>query len=276
MSLLLIEKEDRVLHVTLNRPGKRNAINMAMCQELIQVLEEVQTDAAIGSVLLDAAGRVFCAGVDLDEAAASPTRENLAPYEKLFSIGRCSKKPIVACVNGPALSTGVGLVAQTHVAVAAQGALFGLPEIRTGTWPFIIFRSVEAAIGARRTLELSLTGRLFSAQEALAWGLIHQTAHAFEVEDRAGAIARDLAKASPDAVRFGFEYFHRSRNKTWDEVAETVLDLRQQCNAAPDFREGVAAFHKHREPHWPSMPSGTYTEAPEPVPGGNNSPAARE
>jgi enoyl-CoA hydratase/carnithine racemase len=265
MSLLLIEREGRVLSITLNRPEKRNAFNVAMCHELVDAITSAQTDPGIGCILLSAAGRVFSAGMDLHEAASGPGDDSITIHERLFSIGRETAKPIVACVTGPALGGGLGLVAQCQIAVAAQGALFGLPEIRTGIWPFLVYRSVEAAIGPRRTLELSLTGRLFSTHEALSWGLIHHEAHAFEVEDRAGAIARDIAKASPAGIRLGLEYVRGSRNETWEEAGKLAAELRRECTSGADFKEGVAAFHAHREPHWPSMPQGTYSEVSEDI-----------
>lgn len=268
MSLLRVEKEDRVLHVTLNRPDKRNALSLELCEQLSKVMSDAQDDQGVGAILLDAAGRVFCAGMDLDEATSTTAQSSTDCHEKLFSIGRMSKKPIVACINGPAMGGGLGLIAQAHVAVAAQGALFGLTEVRIGMWPFLVYRCLEAAIGARRTLELSLTGRLFSSHEALAWGLIHQTAHALEVEDRGSAIARDISKASPDAVRLGLQYVHSSRNKDWAEAGEIAASLRTECMSSADFEEGVAAFHAHREAHWPSMPKSTYAAAPaSPSPG---------
>jgi enoyl-CoA hydratase/carnithine racemase len=270
MSLLRIEKEDRVLHVTLNRPDKRNALSLELCNQLSKVMSEAQDDEGVGAILLDAAGRVFCAGMDLDEAMSPAAHSGIDCQEKLFSLGRTSRKPIVACINGPAMGGGLGLIAQAHVAVAAQGALFGLTEVRVGMWPFLVYRSLEAAIGARRTLELSLTGRLFSSHEALAWGLIHQTAHALEVEDRGSAIARDISKASPDAVRLGFEYVHSSRNKSWVEAGGIADRLRTECAASADFEEGVAAFHARREAHWPSMPKLTYA-----VPSASHSPEVK-
>jgi enoyl-CoA hydratase/carnithine racemase len=268
-SLLLIEKEDRVLHLTLNRPDKRNALSAELCHELSEALTKAQDDDSIGAILLDAAGRVFCSGMDLDEARSASAQTGMECQENLFSIGRWARKPIVACVNGPAMGGGVGLIAQAHVAVAAQGALFGLTEVRIGMWPFLIYRSIEAAIGARRTLELSLTGRLFSSHEALAWGLIHQTAHAFEVEDRASAIARDLSKASPSAIRLGFEYVHSSRDKDWTQAGEIAAKLRTECTESPDFKEGVAAFHAHREAHWPSMPESGHNGSAGSAPAGS-------
>jgi enoyl-CoA hydratase/carnithine racemase len=264
MSFLRINKQERVLRLTLNRPDKRNALTSTMCRELLEAIEGAQDTVDIGSILLDAEGRAFCAGMDLDEAAADSAQQSIAIHEKLFSLGRRSRKPIVACIAGPALGGGVGLIAQAHVAVAAQGALFGLTEIRSGLWPFLVYRSMEAAVGPRRTLELSLTGRLFSTQEALSWGLIHQVAPAFEVDDRAEAVARELSRASPTAVRLGFSYVHESHGKSWEDAGKVAAALREACAADPDFTEGVAAFHEHREARWPSMPAGTYADKSEP------------
>jgi len=266
MSFLRINRQERILRITLNRPDKRNALTTAICHELVDTVEGVQDDADIGSILIDAEGRAFCAGMDLDEAIADKAQDSIAIHERLFSLGRTSRKPIVACIAGPALGGGLGLVAQAHVAVAAQGALFGLTEIRTGLWPFLVYRCVEAAIGSRRALELSLTGRLFSTQEGLTWGLLHQVAPAFEVEDRAEAVAREVSRASPEAVRLGIACVHGSRGKSWEEAGKLAATLREACAGGPDFTEGVAAFHEQREPHWPSMPAGTYVEAPEPPP----------
>jgi len=264
MSLLLIERQERVLRLTLNRPDKRNALNEEMCRLLVDAIAGAQDDPHVGSILIDANGRVFSAGMDLDEAVSGNDVGTSAIHEELFSLGRKSKKPIIAYINGPAMGGGLGLVAQAHVAVAAQGSLFGLTEIRIGLWPFLIYRCMEEAIGSRRTLELSITGRLFSTQEALAWGLIHQVAHAFEAEDRASAIARDISKASPEAIGLGFEYARGARGKTWTQAGEFAAKLRARCMVSADFKEGVAAFHEKREARWPSTPAVPYT-APSPA-----------
>lgn len=262
MSLLLIERQERVLHLTLNRPDKRNAFNEEMCSLLVSTIREAQNDPQVGCILIDANGRVFSAGMDLDEAVSADGVGAAAIHEELFSLGRNSKKPIIVCVNGPAMGGGVGLVAQAHVAIAAQGSLFGLTEIRIGLWPFLVYRCVEEAIGGRRALELSMTGRLFSTQEALTWGLIHQVAHAFEVEDRATAIAREIANASPEAIGMGLEYVHAARGRSWQQAGEIAAKIRAKCMVSADFKEGVAAFHEKRAAQWPSIPGAPYTTPP--------------
>src|SRR3954447_9393687 len=168
---LIVERKRRILRLTLNRPEKRNALTSGMCQAIVDAVDSVQTDDEIGVVLLMAHGQVFCAGMDLDEASDLETGKLDEVHERLFTLGITSRKPIVVCVNGAALGGGLGLVAQGHVVTASSGAVFGLPEIRIGLWPFLIYRAVEAAIGPRITLELSLTGRLFQRPEGMDWGL---------------------------------------------------------------------------------------------------------
>jgi enoyl-CoA hydratase/carnithine racemase len=251
---LLIDHNCRVLHLTLNRPDKRNALNAEMCSKLVEAISSAQNNQHVGSILISAAGQVFSAGMDLDEAVEAAAADLAEVHEKLFTAGANSLKPIVVCVNGPALGGGLGLVAQGHAVIAAEGAVFGLTEMRLGLWPFLVYRSVESALGARRTLELSLTARVFSTHEALQWGLVHYICPPEEAAHRAAAIARDLAKASPLAIEAGMQYVRESRDKSWNEAGKLATSLRLKLMEGADFKEGYAAFKDKRQPHWPSMP----------------------
>ncbi len=253
MNELLVNRENRVLTLTLNRPEKRNALSTALCAELVERFEEADGDPGIGAVLLEAGGSVFCAGMDLDEALNAEAAEHTEIHERLFTVAAWIRKPIVACVQGPALGGGVGLAANAHVVVAAQGTSFALTEIRIGMWPFVIYRAMVTAIGERRTLALSLTGRVFSVQEALQWGLVHEIAPAIEVEDRAVEIASSLSNASPEVIRRGLEFVNRSRDMAFDKAGELGMQLRAEVFASADFREGVKAFREKRAPQWPSL-----------------------
>jgi enoyl-CoA hydratase/carnithine racemase len=256
---LLVEQKRRVLKIVLNRPEKRNALTSGMCSAIVETVEKVQESEEVGSILLCANGPVFCAGMDLDEASAMDHNQLSEIHADLFSLGVNSKKPIVIAVCGAALGGGLGLVAQGHVVAASAGAAFALPEIHVGLWPFLVYHSIEAALGPRRTLELSLTGRLFHAQDALDWGLVHSVCNPGEVFDRAKGIANDLAKASPAALRAGMQYFHESREKSREESAEIAKSLRSSLMETDDFKEGYEAFKHKREPHWPSMPQHFYS-----------------
>ena len=251
---LLIDQKGRTLHLTLNRPDKRNALNSYMCSEIVDAIVSTQHNEQIGSILITAAGQVFCAGMDLDEAAGAQGTELAEVHEKLFTVGANSLKPIIICVNGPALGGGLGLVAQGHSVIAAEGAVFGLTEMRVGLWPFMVYRAVEAALGARRTLELSLTARVFSTHDALDWGLVNHICPPAEAVHRAGAIARDVAKSSPLAIEAGMQYVRDARGKSWVEAGELATVLRIKLMESADFKEGYSAFKEKREPRWPSMP----------------------
>lgn len=250
---IVTAREERVLRVTLNNPDKRNALNHEMCEQLLAAVRAAGGDAEVGCVLLDAAGPVFCAGMDLDDATAPDAAERTALHEPLFSMIVDSEKPIVAAVQGAALGGGLGLVANAHVALAAQGAQFGLTEMRLGLWPFLIYRAMTLAVGERRATELSLTARVFGTTEALQLGLVHEVTPPFELEDRATAIARGIANSSPVAIRAGLELVRRGRGLGWQEAIGLASDLRTEVLRGEDFAEGVRAFREKRRPRWPSM-----------------------
>ena len=187
---LRVEQDSRVRRLTLAAPARRNILDAALAVQLLNELRDAQAHPDTGAILMDAEGPLFCGGVDFVEPLP----------EEIFTFGRNSVKPIVAAVQGVAISAGVALVANAHVAVAAQGSSFGLTDIRDGRYHPGILSSVAAAIGDRRARELALTGRVFTAPDALAWGLVHAVAPPFELDDRASAIATALANADPGAV----------------------------------------------------------------------------
>ena len=183
------EQDGRLRRITLAAPETRNFLDERLCADLLEELRTAAADDATGAILMDAEGPVFCSGMD-EEAGL-----------ELYRIGDRIAKPVVAAVKGVAVSGGLVLLANAHVVIAAQGSSFGLTDIRDGKWSEPVFRSVATAIGERRALELSLTGRIFSTPDALAWGLVHMAAPAFELEDRASEVAKALANANPEAVR---------------------------------------------------------------------------
>jgi enoyl-CoA hydratase/carnithine racemase len=255
---VIVSSSHRILRITLNRPEKRNALNKQMTAEIVDAVTGAQERRDIACILMRANGSVFCAGMDLDEASTDRP-ELSALHEKLFTIGLKSLKPIVAVVNGAALGGGLGLAAQAHMMYAGDGAVFGLPEIQVGLWPFLVFRCVSSALGQRRTLAISLSGRSFSAAEAHEWGLVHRVLPGPEIEERGHAMARRLAKASPMALALGMRYVKESAGKSWDEAGELAATLRVKLMESGDFQEGREAFKQKREAHWPSMPAEFYS-----------------
>ena len=252
---LQISREDRVLHLELNRPDKRNALNMELCQALAEALDEAEAAPAVGAVLLSGRGKSFCAGMDLKEALS--TESNPGPlteiHERIFTAGNRMTKPLVAAVQGAVLAGGTGLAVNCHIVVAAEDATFGLTEIRLGLWPFIIFRGVAAAVGERRATELALTGRIFGAGEAREYGLVDHVVDTAGLMERARQIARAAAESSPTAIHGGLTFLREARGKSWAEAGALARQMRNEVFRGADFEEGIRAFQEKRPPRWPSL-----------------------
>lgn len=237
----------RVLHVTLDRPEKRNALSLELVRQLSGTLEEASSNPKVGAILLSAAGKGFCAGMDLAELGRVESAELGQAHECLFTCGARLRKPLLAAVHGPALAGGTGLVANAHMVFASPEATFGLTEIRLGLWPFLIYRAVVAAVGERRALELALSGRVFAADEAARYGLVHTVCPLDELMAQAESAARRIAEASPGAIAAGLEYVQSYRD------AELAGRLRDRVLQSEDFREGLSAYIEKRPPRWPSL-----------------------
>jgi enoyl-CoA hydratase/carnithine racemase len=250
-ALIETHREGRVLRVTLNRPEKRNALNLALCNELVETLDQADVDPGVGAIVLHANGPAFCAGMDLKETAEVDQVQLASIHERLFTTIQRLRTPIIAAVHGAALAGGTGLAANAHIVYATPDARFGLTEIRIGLWPVLIFRAVQHAMGERRTVELSLTGREFKAAEAMYFGLVSAV-----VEDplaRAMETAAVIAGFSPIAVGTGLDYVHQIRGRDWDHAGRIGREMRDRLLESDDFKEGTKAFLEKRTPVWPSL-----------------------
>jgi hypothetical protein len=160
-------------------------------------------------------------------------------------------KPLIAAVHGAALAGGTGLAANCHIVVAAEDATFGLTEIRIGLWPFVIFRTIAAALGQRRATELALSGRIFPASEAREYGLVHHVVETANLLERAREIAGAIAEASPTAIHAGLAFVRDARGKSWEEAGDLARRMRNDVFRSADFQEGIRAFQEKRPPRWP-------------------------
>lgn len=241
----------RVLHVALNRPEKRNALNTELCHELVGTLDAANTDHSVGAIVITGNGPAFCAGMDLKEAPADDRLEVACLHERLFTSINRIRKPIIAAVHGAALAGGTGLAANAHIVIAAPDAVFGLTEIKIGLWPVLVFRACELAMGERRTTELSITGRTFHAAEAAVYGLVTEIAG--DPLARALQIAETVSGYSPVAMGCGLDYVHHIRIRNWDQAGRIGQHMRDRLMDHEDFAEGVRAFSERRKPAWPSI-----------------------
>ena len=236
--VLQVALEERVLRLTLNRPERRNALNLELCQALLDAFDQAEEDSGVGAILLLANGKAFCSGMDLNEAPNADPALLASTHDRLFTTIERIRKPIVAAVHGAAVAGGTGLVSNAHIVFAGQVAFFGLPEIHVGLWPIMVYRSVALAIGERRTMEWSLTGRRVSAAEAHQAGLVTNLADDPLLE--AGAAALSLARTSPAALAAGLRYVSEARGRTRAEASEIGREIRNVLM--------VQAFQKDRPP----------------------------
>ncbi len=197
--LLLCDRREKLAIVTLNRAEKRNALSIALRNEIDECLLELDADDTISAVVVTGAGPVFCAGFDTSEFAPDKMQaveESSNRYHR-----RLAKfaKPLVAAVNGPAMGGGLDLAVLCDIRIAAEGATFAHPEIKFGA-P-VLFGPLREIIGGGLARELCLTGRRIDAQEALRIGLVNKVVPADRVVEEAAAVAASVAEAPLGAIK---------------------------------------------------------------------------
>jgi enoyl-CoA hydratase len=195
--LLSIHEADGIALLTLNRPEKRNALSRALRDEIVRCLDELAKTDGVRVAILTGAGTAFSAGFDRTEFAGGNMVEvflqSLAYHRRVYTF----EKPLIAAVNGSAMGGGCDLAAMCDIRLAATTAVFGQPQIRFGAPA--AYDLIRAVIGAGAAREMCVTGRTYSAQEALAIGLVSHVVEPSELLEKAKAIAREIA-ALPEGM----------------------------------------------------------------------------
>ena len=241
---LPISSQGRLRRLTLNRPEKRNALDVALCRSLVEAVREAASDPSVGAILLSAEGKDFCSGMDLTEALETNPDEMLAVHQELFSMGARLRKPMVAAVQGAAVAGGLGLALNAHIVVASSGAQFGLPEVRIGLWPYVILPVVAAAIGLRKATELALTARLVHAEEACRMGIVDVVVEPDALREQAERIALELAERSATVMEQGLSFMQQIAELDPVSAAKLAGKFRREAHDSAEFREGVLAFRR--------------------------------
>jgi methylglutaconyl-CoA hydratase len=250
MSALLSSLESGVLSLTLNRPDKRNALNAELIEALHQALERADLDAGVRVVLLRGAGKDFCAGADLDELLASAD-QTVSENEKaalrlgsVFERMRALPKPVLAMIQGRALAGGAGLATACDLVLAGAGAQIGYPEIQRGFVPAMVMALLRRAAGEKVALDLVLTGRVLSAQEAERAGLVSRICPDAELDSVALELARQLAGSSGTAIALTKQLFYQMDGLSLNEGIARGAQVNAVARQAPDFRDAIARFLK--------------------------------
>jgi enoyl-CoA hydratase len=250
--LILVSKEERVGLVQLNRPDALNALSPDLMKELVDALEAFDQDDSIGAIVLTGGEKVFAAGADIKRMAEASAVDMLL-MDQLARWDRIRKlhKPVIAAINGFALGGGCELAMMCDMIIAGENARFGQPEINIGVIPGAGgTQRLTRAVGKAKAMELILTGRQFSAQEAYEMGLINKVVPPEMTIEEAKTLAKTIAEKPPIAVRLAKDAIL----KAFDTTIEGGLDYERKLFyllfASADQKEGMRAFIEKRSPVW--------------------------
>ncbi|MBL8732879.1 MAG: enoyl-CoA hydratase/isomerase family protein [Planctomycetes bacterium] len=256
MAEVLVERAQRVVTLTLNRPERLNAVTATLYQELIAALQDAAADPGVRAVVLTGQGRAFCVGADLvDHAAGAPDEAGRQRYAALGQDAAAAilglDKPVIGALNGHAIGAGLELALACDLTVVADAAKLRFPELTLGTFVGggTTVTLVERA-GMTRAKELLLLGRFFSAAEAVGWGLCNEQRPAGEVLARATLMAAEVAARSPRSVAFTKRLLRTARDRTWSEVLAAEAEALARCMGTKDWQEGLDAYRDRREPRF--------------------------
>lgn len=252
---LLTSVADGVARITLNRPQVRNALSRTLVQELEAALAGYEADPAARVIVLAGAGeRAFCAGADLkglgDRGTTLQARESFGGLARILEAITRMRTPVIAQVHGYALAGGCGLAAGCDLVIAADDAVFGLPEIKVGLLPLMVMAPILRAVGRQRGLLMILSGENVSAREALAMGLVSRVVPRADLEGETTALAARLARFSPAAVALAKEAAYTIQDMEYGKSLRYLRELITLVGLSDDAREGIAAFFAKREPEW--------------------------
>jgi len=257
--ILIRERRDDVYVLTLNCPDNRNALSEQMIAAIERALVVIKVWLEVKVVIIAGAGPVFCSGHDL--RAIQQHREDgdggkgyykrlLAQCTRLMTTLTEYPKPIIAAVDGTATAAGVQLIASCDLAAASANARFCTPGVNIGFFCHTPAVPLSRNLTRKHALEMLLTGEFIDASRALEMGLVNRLAPEGKALDEAIAMAKVIARKSPEALAMGKRSFHAQEGQPIADAYATATDFMVDNMLMPDAVEGVAAFLGKRKPDW--------------------------
>ena len=239
--------------LTLNNPSRINALSTIMIREMTEALSSVASDETIAVIIIKAAGKHFCAGHDLAEMTDRGARENKQIFDQCTRMMRLLHElpqPVIAQVQGIATAAGCQLVAWSDLAVAEEEARFATPGVHIGLFCTTPGAAISRAIGRKAALEMLLTGRYVSAQEALRLGLINRVVPLSDLEKETRRLASEIASASRYVLALGKQGFYAQVDQTDENAFDYATNTIALNLGAEDAQIGIRAFLEKKKPEW--------------------------
>ena len=250
---ILYATDGPIGYLTLNNPGKINALSVGMVGEIIDALHTVAADDTLSVLVIKAAGKHFCAGHNLTEMVDGGMKD----YKQIFD--QCSQmmqlihdipQPVIAQVQGIATAAGCQLVAWCDLAVAEEGARFATPGVKIGLFCTTPMIAITRAIGRKAAMEMLLTGRYVPASEAKSLGLVNRVVPAGDLDAETEALARQVAAASRFVLGIGKQSFYAQIDMPDHRALRFATQTMVMNNTAEDSQTGIKAFLNKETPNW--------------------------
>jgi enoyl-CoA hydratase len=250
---LMVDHQDPLVLIRLNRPQALNALNGQLMDELTKALDQAEADNAVRAIVLTGSDRAFAAGADIKEMAS---KDYVQAFKEDFitrnweRTARC-RKPVIAAVAGYALGGGCELAMMCDIIIAAENAKFGQPEITLGVSPGAGgTQRLTRLIGRAKAMDMILTGRMIDAAEAERAGLVSRVVPLASLLEEAMGVARKIAELSPVSVMLTKEMVNAAEETTLAQGLKLERRLFHSMFAFEDQKEGMAAFVEKRKPEF--------------------------
>jgi methylglutaconyl-CoA hydratase len=248
MSEIIVNFENQICSITLNRPAKRNALNDALIGDLKTALRAADADENLRAIVVKGAGADFCSGADLSalqKISESDVLENHADADdlrELFSLIRQIKIPVIAAVHGRALAGGCGLATACDLVLATDEARFGYPEVKIGFVPAIVMAILRRNVSEKRAFALATQGFEFDAATARDYGLINEVFPAETFEDAVKDYVSVYRRVSRSAVVLSKRLLYQMDGMTFESALASGVDINTIARLTGDCQNGIAKF----------------------------------
>ncbi|MCL4746396.1 MAG: enoyl-CoA hydratase/isomerase family protein [Burkholderiaceae bacterium] len=254
-SEILYDRRGHAAWLTINRAERRNAINAGVIGGIADGLRQAVADPEVRAVVLTGAGeKAFCAGADLSGGTGTFGRDfsqPSSPFADLLRQVHGLNLPLIARVNGVCMAGGMGLMGMCDLVVAAEHAVFGLPEVKIGVFPMQVLSVLQPLLHPRDLYDLCITGEPIDAARAREIGLVNYTAPVAALDEKVEWLLGRIVDKSPTAIRRGKYALRTIANMGFEQAIAFTEGQIGLAAMTEDAREGVSAFNEKRKPVWP-------------------------